>query len=1026
MKRVTVDGALGISMAAGDACYGEEDIPDMESFGVLPDPTRRRKLTWDEVRHHVPKQEKALPLIEKASVERLLELRDKKEFGLLSEEIWPPRTKTDVALRRTRLLDWVMYFRKSKRMADLELILYGSREGYDLIFVTNLLAATAVLGIDWYKRWDWLGAFRGDLQHYIDVAKRVNDLAKSTGIAEQQWTWFVECASLSGYRNTPFPGFDVEVEAEALAHGGEEHNYYGHNWDALVNEFLPMDYHHAKWTPFSEWVSDAGWLTSGASSVGRLHLKTADGKSLSLKARKNMLADVVDLEELADDTLTHRGQQNFTIIKSELGKLRLAVAGDIHTYLKMTWVNELLGGAYYDWPGNTSEENFEEQTVRLARMLELCSKMFGLPYDYAGFDHQPTTKEIVGIVKHLCAHARLNVPPHGQSEFDQITSSIIEGFYSATLETRLPAKRKELVYIDGDSIVKWPTGARFWETGEYAPFHDREAMNLAHMKTFQEQLQANPDSVILFNGGTEFAETYRGDIKGVVVVSEGILTRNMDARRAKGIHNQPTSVTDSLKAQAEYAALLPTRKSFEDISKPGLYMAVSGAGKSTFIEGVRSVAQDTKPSKGNNVLDVTGGLMSGLRWTSVIGNGWNSIITGLAMKLLTAWGIPTDQIVRFIRGDDSAIFVPNWATGAAMNLAYDAIGAKAGAGKFSLQDKQMEFLRVWFDTRCRGYPCRAIPGLTQRKPWSSNPWSEDMVLKALYEALRTLRRRVSRRTKEIDDVWVTLRHVWCVNHSLPDAVAWTPAFAGGFGIEPPPVGENWKIVPPVPARTGIEGIEIENQTSWREKKLEAYASERYGLNLGERARELAAEELLDTVKSDNIPAVATYVRQTWLKAVRQAGCRAFVTKVEVNIPVPPVQIQHYDPGQVTLILDRLRAYAPNFGKYPEVEIARADYTRFRPKVSFTEWLRKYFPRISVALRQFHKSWHISEKLDYLGGKIHVAPKVLHPALVKVLAWMVASVVVPKLKSVRCATLWAGNAIENLVVVSPISQKTYWW
>jgi hypothetical protein len=868
MKRVTVDGALGIAMAAGDPCYGENIYSDVESLDVLPDPTRKRKLTWDEVRHHVPKQEKALPLIRKADVERLLGLRDKKEFGVLSEEIWPPRTKTDIALRRTRLLDWVKYYRKSKRMTDLELVLYGTRQGYDLIFVTNLLTATAVLGIEWYRRWVWLGAFRGDLQHYIDVAKRVNDLAKSTGLAEKRWTWFVECASLSGYRNPPFPGFDVEKEAEALAHGGEEHNYYGHQWDALVSEFLPMGYHYTKWTPFTEWVSEAGWLTSGASSVGRLYLKTADGKTLNVKARKNMLADVIDLGELADDAVKHKGQQNFTIIKSELGKLRLAVAGDIYTYLKMTWVNELLGGAYYDWPGNTSEENFEEQTVRLARMLELCSKMFGLPYDYAGFDHQPTTNEIVGIVRHLCTHARLNVPPHGQREFDEITASILSGFRNATLETRLP--------------------------------------------------------------------------------------------------------------------------------------------------------------EGSVVNDVTGGLMSGLRWTSVVGNGWNSVVTGLGMKLLTAWGIPTERIERFIRGDDSAIFVPNWATGAAMNLAYDAIGAKAGAGKFSLQDNQMEFLRVWFDTRCSGYPCRAIPGLTQRKPWSSNPWSEDMVLKALYEALRTLKRRASERTKEIEEVWISLRHIWCANHSLPDAVAWTPTFAGGFGIEPPPVGENWTIVPPVPTTTGITGIEIENQTSWRKTKLEKYAAERYDLQLGERAEKLAREELLDTVKSDNIPDVATYVRQTWLKAVRRAGCRAKVSKVGVNIPVPPVQIQVYEPAQVSTLLDRLRANAPSFGRYPEVEVARSDYNKFRPDMSFTEWIRKYFPKVSIALRQFHKSWHMSEKLDYLGGKIHIAPKVLHPALVKVLAWMVASVVPPKRRAVRCATLWGGNAIENLVVVAPISQKTYWW
>jgi len=102
-------------------------------------------------------------------------------------------------------------------------------------------------------------------------------------------------------------------------------------------------------------------------------------------------------------------------------------------------------------------------------------------------------------------------------------------------------------------------------------------------------------------------------------------------------------------------------------------------------------------------------------------------MTGLAIKLPKAYGIPTETIRRYLHGDDSAIYVHNLATGAAMKLPYEAIGAKSGEGKFSLQNHQMELLCVWFNQRCRGFPARAIPGLTQRKPWSSPPWSKDMV-----------------------------------------------------------------------------------------------------------------------------------------------------------------------------------------------------------------------------------------------------------------------------------------------------------
>jgi transposase len=856
-------------MAAGNRVFEEGIYPDVESRGVLPDPGRRQKLSWGQVKALVPKAERPPPLVGQEAIKQLLEARDKKKFGDESERLWPPRTKTDLALRRTRLLDWVKYFRQDGRMSDLLEVLGSSREGWDLIFITNLAVATAVFGLEWFLRWKSLGAFDADLAHYIAVTKKVHDLGKSTGLRDVNWTWYVECSTMSGYRNPPFPGFDVVAEAKALANGGDEHNYFGHSWRALCHEFLPMRYHQAPYVAFAEWVKSADWLTSGASSVGRLRLTTADGKAINIKARKNMVADVVDLGELAETALHETGQVNYTIIKSELGKLRLAVAGDIYTYLKMTWINGLLGGAYYDWPGNTSEESFTTQTKRMARMLELCAVRLGLPYDYAGFDHQPQTEEILGIVDVLCDHARLNVPRRGLREYDAIVSNVRLGFLNSTLEVR-----------EGKGLA--------------ASFH------------------------------------------------------------------------------------------------------------------------------------VEGGLMSGLRWTSVVGNAWNSVMTGLAMKLLVAWGMDVSQIERYIRGDDSAIFVPNWATGAAMNLAYDAVGAKAGAGKFSLQEHAMEFLRVWFDTRCRGYPARAIPGLTQRKPWSSQPWSEDMVIRALHEGIRTLRRRVSGREASLDAIWRTLRHVWCSSHNLPDAVCWAPVFAGGFGIEPQPVGESWRIEPPVPRANPSTDVVIDNQRAWRADRLRQYASEHYQLDIGERADRLAHEELLSTVTADSIPEVARLVRETWLIAVRRAGCRAHRTRVGIPNVSLPVAVNAYRPSQIEDLLQRLRAEAPLYGSCPEVEVARSDFARFRPSMSFRRWLFGYFPRIHVALRSFHKSWHLSEALDYLGGRLTLAPQVLHPALIGVLGWAVASVVKPEHHVERCTTLWVGGVLEPHIALSPISQITYWW
>jgi hypothetical protein len=66
-------------------------------------------------------------------------------------------------------------------------------------------------------------------------------------------------------------------------------------------------------------VTKAEWLTGGASSLGQVLIETADGKHHKIKARKNMLADVYDPGQLATEARAATGQQNVTIVKSELG-----------------------------------------------------------------------------------------------------------------------------------------------------------------------------------------------------------------------------------------------------------------------------------------------------------------------------------------------------------------------------------------------------------------------------------------------------------------------------------------------------------------------------------------------------------------------------------------------------------------------------------------------------------------------------------------------------------------------------------
>lgn len=834
---------------------------------LLPDPDSVQPVSWDGLRQVVPHTEK-LPRV---STERVMELCSlaplKREFEDMSRDLFPPRTKSDVSLRRTRMRDWVTIYSRAGRENDCVDILSSLADGSDLIFSTNILAAVWVFGLDWFNRWKGVGAFDGDIGHFVSVTKKVHDIVKTQGLDDENWLEYVECNVLTGYRSLPFPGFDVFAESEKLAHGGIEHEYFGRTFRSLVEKYLPISPVPVEWVPFDEWVMQGDWLTSGASSVGYLQV-VVDGKSKRIKARKNMVADVVDLKELALHAMSDDGQYNRTVIKSELGKVRLAVAGDLYTYLKMTWVNRLLGGAYYQWPGNTSEESFVEQTKRMHRMLKLCTTMLGLPYDYKSFDHQPLLEELVMIVEHLIHSARANVPDHGTAQFDNIAQSIVSGFHHATLET----------VFEGES--------RTWS--------------------------------------------------------------------------------------------------------------------------------------------VLGGLMSGLRWTSVVGNAWNSVMTGLVLEILQSWGITTDQIERFIRGDDSAIFVPNWATGAAANLAYQSIGVQAGQGKFSLQRGKMEFLRVWYDHSCHGYPVRSIPGLVQRKPWSNQPWSEDMIMRALYDAFGTIRRRCPRTSQPCQMAWEALRNMWARNHNVPVAVFKTPTTSGGLGIEPTPAGWHYQCTPAMPRVDPSSYFAVVGQTRWRADRLERYASQKYGIDITGLSASIADAELKANIVSDNIPSVASSVRQKWLKEIRTARIKVTKTKVQFGNVDVPWDIDAFPLSEVQSLMDQLHAQAPLFGACPEVAVAKVDYARFQFPGTFSSFLRAHFPRCYSLLRRFHKSWHISESLAYLQGKIEVSTVALHPALKGILALWVAAVMKPSKKVERCKSLWLGSLFEPILQRTELAHTLYSW
>lgn len=358
------------------------------------------------------------------------------EIEELALKAWPARAKIDLALRRSRISDCLPAYREVNWLLKCS--------GLDYITVCNLLNSDLLLSEmewSWIDFWIGLGALDADAVHFSDVAGVVNSLCKKHDVSGFPRLKVVECGGLIGYRNYPFPGFDVVEETRKLAGevterpGGAESWLEVFNGVAEAELVTPKDL--GEWMPFREWVAAAEWQTAGASSVGRVEWEWDGAKGKSFKARKNLLPFVVDLAALAEEALTEwRGrQENYCIIKSELGKLRLAVASDVYTYLKMAWMSKLAGGFYLAWDGSTMDEGFWEQTTRIYNMLQDLNKRYQMPWDYKSFDHQPWLEEVVIIEKKKHKVARLTVPPEGLEEFDSIADDIESGFFNSVLYT---------------------------------------------------------------------------------------------------------------------------------------------------------------------------------------------------------------------------------------------------------------------------------------------------------------------------------------------------------------------------------------------------------------------------------------------------------------------------------------------------------------------------------------------------------------------------------------------------------------
>jgi hypothetical protein len=353
---------------------------------------------------------------------------------------FPPRTDTDLTIRRARFSTIYAMYKYDRRLSEWRLWT-SILAGLDYILASNLLLANAIHGYDWLELWYVNGALNS-LAHWQAAASAVNSHLKKYPASEELRVRYAEAAGLTGYRNPPMPGFDIVEETRLLATGGDVHGLV--DWQQWFSVAADAVQGHSKpkpvvWMTLQDFIASGQADTAGASSYGTIRWKNSEEHG-RFKARKNMIQDLLTPAEITHLVLEHFGIQTSTaFVKPELGKLRVAVTGDIWTYYMQSYLNYLCGSVYLEWEGNTMDEGFKQQTERAERYVNF--EGYGLPFDFAQFDHQPTQWEIKTLVTKYLTRGLVNVPWDQQALVSQYILKVVESFSNSSIIVTHEGKR---------------------------------------------------------------------------------------------------------------------------------------------------------------------------------------------------------------------------------------------------------------------------------------------------------------------------------------------------------------------------------------------------------------------------------------------------------------------------------------------------------------------------------------------------------------------------------------------------------
>jgi len=370
------------------------------------------------------------------------------------------------------------------------------------------------------------------------------------------------------------------------------------------------------------------------------------------------------------------------------------------------------------------------------------------------------------------------------------------------------------------------------------------------------------------------------------------------------------------------------------------------------------------------VEEVSGGLPSGVRFTSVFGNLWNAALTNIVRSLATRL-LGYDPIKQLaIKGDDTALVCSTATECLIVRYCYMAVNAVGLDSKFGISQGHYEFLRKEIGVRgVRGWPCRAIAAITQRKPWLAQPMSPTALVETTASTIRTLERRVGR---SLPQIHLANKQKWSKYYSQSHMWLELPVRLGGYGVYPwhgwVPNGRLPRPTKPV-LRVG-NLVDREVGYSW-----ETFT--------GEENAKIVHEEAQIKVGAADIPGISARSNRSWAEQVRKirvTWVRSGVTPVVAPIPSAPAVIASEfwpkpGPGRHVSVNDANLSLELFLRQYNVVSAAGIKKKRL------VEYLEYHFPVIFQKMRHYeYRGWHRTDALELAAGGTPAEPSHAHPAV----------------------------------------------